>query len=106
MSDSPPVLKDFTGVTIECGDTIVYAVSHSGNVVMNMAKVTEITTYAPRWEGDEEKPRLIVEWLSSSWAPGIKGEQRSLNTFDKLVVIAKADRHKESHPEWEACRRG
>jgi hypothetical protein len=108
MTDKP--LTDFTGTTIECGDTILYAVKESTRCILNLARVAEITTTTPPWEGADVAPKIVAEWLQCSRGYGdrIKGEQVSLTALDNILVIAKAARtaEGESHPEWEACRRG
>ena len=104
MTDKP--LTDFTGTTIECGDTILYAVKDSTICRLNLAKVAEITTFSPGWGGPA--PMIVAEWLmcSSGWQNErrVKGEQVRLTALDNILVIEKAS--KESHPEWAACRRG
>ena len=105
----PPMVRDFTGVRVRCGDTIVYAVSKSSNIALNLARVAELTWSQSRWEGDtqERQPRVVAEWLQGSFASSgrVKGEQVTLSAMSNFVVVSNGPTP-ESHPEWEACRRG
>lgn len=83
------MIKDWRGTEIEVGDTVLYAVVNSSNIVINEAVVAEITTFNPGYGKD--RPRIVVDWKRDSHNCDRAITRVNLSKPRNLTVIKKAN---------------
>ena len=79
--------KDFLGRKISIGDWIVYPGRQGSSLWMNLAEVTDITTYHDRWR-NERLPCLKVLVRKTNWEGETVGWRNStVHAIDRVTII-------------------